>query len=56
MPSEDIWIGTLAERFGHVDRLAVEGIVVPAVLELLPDPATDFEAQVGRDGHIPGIE
>ena len=38
------------------DLLPVQLVVVPAVLELLADAAADFEAEVGGDGDVAGVE
>jgi hypothetical protein len=40
----------------HLDRFAVQRIVVPAVLELFPDTLADEDMMVWRDGEIALVE
>jgi hypothetical protein len=48
--------GTEVRAVGRLNELAVQGVVVAAVLELLADAAADLEAQVRGDRHVAGVE
>lgn len=40
----------------HADFRAMQGVVVPAVLKLLSNPATDFEMEAWRNCDVSKIE
>ena len=40
----------------HMDGAPMQRIVIPPVFELLLDAVADLEVQVGRDGHVTGVE
>jgi hypothetical protein len=46
VPGEDIGIGPLASIGRWLNLLAMEGIVVLAVVEFFPDATADLEAKV----------
>ncbi len=52
VPAEGGGIGPLAHALRHEDPLAVQGIVVFAVVEFFTNAAADFEVKLGRNGHI----
>ena len=56
VPAEELRVGRLEGRQGSGDLAAVERVVVPAVFELLANPAADLEAKVGRDRDVPVVE
>lgn len=42
--------------FRHADRLAVERVILPAVVEILFDAAADLESKFRRDRHVAAVE
>jgi hypothetical protein len=56
VPSQRIGIGTLIDIRGRLNLVPVKGIIVPAVLEFLPNARADLEPQIGCHGYVAGIE
>ncbi len=56
MPAKGPHVRTLAGITRDGDLLTMQLVVVPAVVELLPDPATHLEVQAGGHGDIARIE
>ncbi len=56
MPTQRRRIGSLLAFLGNMDSFAVHGVIVPAVVELLFDPPTDLEMQVGCHRHVSGVQ
>jgi hypothetical protein len=56
MPAQRIRIEASQGVFRHEDRLPVQFIVVPPVVELFLDAAANLEAQIRRHGHVACIE
>ena len=56
MPTQRRGIGLLLAFLGNMDSFAVHGVIVPAVVELLFDPPTDLEIQVGCHRHVSGVQ
>jgi hypothetical protein len=47
VPSQRIWIGTSQGVLGREDRVSMQFVIVPPVVELLLDAAAHFESQIG---------
>ena len=56
VPTQRRCVGLLREIFRYVYRITLKAVVIPTILELGPDAATDLEMVVGRHCHVAGVE